>query len=489
MIDPASERFGPYELLAHLASGGMGDVYLAREVLEGGVERAVALKRLRADTTDDPGRQRRFLEEARIVALLAHPQIVPLLAFGSERGERFLAFEFVDGVTLRELLAANPGKGAPPDLAAFVAARVFEALAYAHGARDLRGRPLRIVHRDVSSTNVMIRTDGAVKLLDFGIARSSRHQRETHVGGVVGKRAYASPEQRAGLEVDHRSDIFSAGVLLHELVTGARPADLARVSDRVPGDLRVIVARCLEPDRARRFESAGEALASLESYLHRSAEPATPLRLAALVCDWLPEGARSAAARRAARLGPDATRTLGSTTSAAGEAPSLVSEPTVTARDPSPRAIGRGRGLLALLLLAAVVGASVVVLLARPGHRAAGPPANDPIERPERAKVDGQRSPPAPPQLAARPEPAPAPSAPVQRDEGAQTPGGFGFLSIRTTPWSQVFLGQRRLGATPLGRVRLPAGRHVLTLVHDELRKRIVVTIRSGQETRVVERL
>ena len=214
-------RFGHYRILSLLGAGGMGEVYLARDTRLG---RPVALKLLPARFTDDEERVRRFEREARAASALNHPNIITIYDIGAHEGAHYIATEFVDGRTLKQHAAE-----ARPDLteALGLALQIADALAAAHEAG--------IVHRDVKPENVMVRRDGYVKVLDFGLAKlAERAVSEgdpvgqsatalTETGAVMGTYAYMSPEQALGREVDSRSDIFSLGVVLYELVYGKPP--------------------------------------------------------------------------------------------------------------------------------------------------------------------------------------------------------------------------------------------------------------------------
>jgi hypothetical protein len=215
---------GRYQLIKRLAVGGMADIWLAQERGKKGYERTVVVKSLRDDVTDDDDLIPMFVEEARIAACLKHESIVELYEVGKFEGGHFLAMEFVFGRDLRALRErlADRGEKLPHKHAVAIVADVLEALYYAHHDATFEGRPLRVVHRDVSPQNVIVGFDGGVKLLDFGIAKAAAQLSRTRAGVLKGKYAYMSPEQVNLREVDHRADVFSAGVVLWELLTGRR---------------------------------------------------------------------------------------------------------------------------------------------------------------------------------------------------------------------------------------------------------------------------
>src|SRR5574341_702135 len=275
-----------YQVLSLLGAGGMGEVYLAQDTSLG---RKVALKLLPAEFTKDPDRVRRFKQEARAASALNHPNIITIYEIGEVQTEagglHFIATEFIDGQTLRERMRQHPLKLAE---SLDVALQVASALAAAHEAG--------IVHRDIKPENVMARKDGLVKVLDFGLAKPTAPkvaavesdaptapQVSTQSGMVIGTVAYMSPEQARGLKVERRTDVFSLGVMLYEMLAGRRPFEGATMSDVIaalltaeppplgqlcaeaPAELERIVGKCLAKDREDRYQTAEELIAELKS--------------------------------------------------------------------------------------------------------------------------------------------------------------------------------------------------------------------------------
>jgi serine/threonine-protein kinase len=305
-LDPTTShptRFGRYELLRLLARGGMGEVFLARMQGTAGWEKQLVIKRILPHLAEDPEFCRRFIDEARISVGLSHGNLVPVFELGEVEGSLFLAMEYVDGWDLRSLhRAALAGHTRMPDeLVAFVGAELCKGLAYVHHKRDDEGRPLGLVHRDVSPSNVLISRDGEVKLVDFGIATAHGRATLTATGELRGKLAYMSPEQARGERVDSRTDIFSLGVVMFELLTGQRPFDgandmelLRRIQegDRRPirslrpdlaPRLADIVERALAPRREDRFGEVEEMLMALMQLLFAETGPVTGSRLARFI--------------------------------------------------------------------------------------------------------------------------------------------------------------------------------------------------------------
>ncbi|HRI06947.1 MAG TPA: serine/threonine-protein kinase, partial [Nannocystaceae bacterium] len=217
-------RLADYELIDRLGSGGMAEVWMGRRIAGEGVYKAVAIKVLPAQRVGDERYRRMFNEEARISFLLSHSNIVQVFDLGQSDGQAFLVMEWVDGVNLAQLAELTRSRriAVPDGITAYVIGEVLQALAYAHTLTH-EGRPLAIIHRDVSPQNVLISVSGEVKLADFGIARVAHD--ETSGLFVKGKLRYMAPEQLAGQSRSPAVDLFAVGAMLHELLDGARFRD------------------------------------------------------------------------------------------------------------------------------------------------------------------------------------------------------------------------------------------------------------------------
>jgi serine/threonine protein kinase len=279
----AGSMLGPYLLGDRLGLGGMAEVYVAERAGPRGFAKRFAVKRILPELAQDARFVAMFCDEARICAALCHPNIVQVVDFGEANGELFMAMEFVDGVSLARLLRSVSARRErfPRPIALHVAHEVLRGLAFAHEAQDEHGRPLGIVHRDVSPGNVLIGRAGDVKLGDFGIVRSEFVDRRTYPGELKGKVGYMSPEQVMGTDVDPRSDLFTVGIILAEMLL-ARPlfsgqnefeiltniyeANLTGL-DRHAADLGPVVERMLRKalsrDPADRFQNALEFAGAL----------------------------------------------------------------------------------------------------------------------------------------------------------------------------------------------------------------------------------
>ncbi len=214
--------FPGLEILTKLSSGGMGDVLLARRRGVHGFEKLLAVKTIRGDLARRNDIRAMFHDEAKLVARLDHPAIAQVYDFGEEDGLLYLAMEYVPGLSLNKLLVKRQ-RPVPHLIAARIAADVCRGLHAAHQLTDVEGKPLGVVHRDVTPGNVILTFDGHVKILDFGIAfMNERESPDTQVGELKGKPSYMAPEQLRGERVDRRSDLYSLSVVLHEMLTGRK---------------------------------------------------------------------------------------------------------------------------------------------------------------------------------------------------------------------------------------------------------------------------
>jgi serine/threonine protein kinase len=294
------DRFGPYELLDRVAIGGMAEVFKAKRTGVEGFEKVVALKRILPHLSDNKEFLDMFVDEAKMVAGLAHPNIVQIYELDRIERSYYIAMEYVHGRDLRTIMrrAREKGLRMPLDLSLRVVSQVCAALEYAHRKKDDRGRPMEIVHRDVSPQNILISFEGDVKLVDFGIAKAATKASNTDRGALRGKLLYMSPEQAWGRTIDRRSDVFSLGIVLYEMVTETKPfigagteltiLELVRqcvitpareVNPRVPEALDRVIMKALARDPADRYQDAGQMQRGLERFL-RERPPVTARDLA-----------------------------------------------------------------------------------------------------------------------------------------------------------------------------------------------------------------
>ena len=301
------ESLERYKLVARLGQGGMAEVFLAAWEVAPFVHRPVVIKRLHPHFNEDTRLVQMFLDEARLLTQLDHPNVVKTLEAGVMEGRCCIAMEYLEGQPLHRVLRRAYQHGAlAPELAVSIAISMLDGLHYSHETTDAEGRPLEIVHRDVSPQNVFVTNDGQVKVLDFGIAKANSQQGRTATGIIKGKVGYIAPEQAAAEVVDRRADVWSVGVLLWEALAGARlfkaetdaatlglclqgaiPTAGSRRAD-LPIELDVILALALQRDRTKRYQTAGAMRSDLEQWLARAGHSRDARTIAALMKGLFP---------------------------------------------------------------------------------------------------------------------------------------------------------------------------------------------------------
>jgi Protein kinase domain len=315
-------RLGRYHLLRKLAVGGMAEIYLARVSGAGGFEKNVVLKRILPQLAESDEFFAMFMDEARIAATLQHPNLVHIYDAGQAGTDYFIAMEHLDGAdlhTVRRVLAERK-ENLPLQHAIFIVSAVAAGLHYAHEKLGLDGRPLHIVHRDVTPQNVFLTREGGVKLVDFGIAKATNRKSTTSYGTLKGKLAYMSPEQCRAEPVDRRSDVYALGILLYELTAGRRPHpgtseyELLReivegevpppsqVKPDYPADLEPIAMRALARDRADRYPNALAMEQDLEKFARRHELVGSTLAMAEFLAPVLSRAQEQAEMRYRRRL-------------------------------------------------------------------------------------------------------------------------------------------------------------------------------------------
>ncbi|QSQ17636.1 serine/threonine-protein kinase [Myxococcus landrumensis] len=459
-------RLGDYELLARIAAGGMGEVFIARRLGPAGIEQRVALKTVLPHLADDPLWRDRFIEEMRFAAMLSHPHIVHVSEMGWGDGRLFMAMALVEGVSLARLLRACRGVGHLPSvpLVRLLATGLCEALQYAHQLRSPSGEAAGLVHRDVNPANVLVSAQGAVLLGDFGIARPATSD-TTHGGRPWGKYPYMPPEQLDGVRpLDARVDVFAASVTLYETLTGVSPflretdeatiqairgtelpdVTLLRpdVSPRIAETLRRGAVR----ERGARLGSASELLDGL-----LDGPVARPSELGALVERLC--AAELEVFRRSEPVGDAApvTRTLRPVSARGFEG---VTPPWLNHL--GRRAVLGGLAVLTGGWWLLRQRGEAPVPMSSPGTTAlqVAPPST--VAQPA-APVEA-----APPKVSPR-SPVPAKAAEARGAAPApKAPEAIGFLTVDARPWAVVSVNGREVDRTPLARYPLPAGRHLV---------------------------
>jgi serine/threonine protein kinase len=480
------KAFGKYTLERRLGGGGMAEVFRARLHGPEGFEKDIALKLILPHFSSEPEFVEMFIREATLAAKLDHANIVRIHEFDQVQGRYYIAMELVDGKDLRRLLARSREIHRPLSVpeAASIALAICQGLAFAHGEL-IPGSP-EVVHRDISPHNIIVSKAGEVKITDFGIAKLASSAGVTKTGVIKGKAAYMSPEQARGEPVDKRSDLFSLGCVLWELLTGQRlftgDNDMAimrniqqgtvhppsRYNPDVTGELDEIVLKLLARDSNRRYAQASEVAADLEKI-----EGAGRSTLLVDLYRDLFSGVREGTGKLPA-VAANST---------------LASEiPTVSAEVISSPPAKTRRLWIAAAAATVVVAAMVAVFL---------PMLLDEPEKMPAPKLDAEAMAPAvklPPPVEPGPaegegireiEPAPVP-APTRAPTTVKKPTGS--LCLNAIPWAKVYRGKRFLGDTPLEDLKLPVGKHRLRLVNDELKvdRTVTVVILKNQTTRDV---
>ncbi|MCI0669648.1 MAG: protein kinase [Myxococcaceae bacterium] len=525
------QAFGQYRLVRKLATGGMADIFLAKQVGPQGFERNVVIKRLLPGLAEQPDFVAMFLDEARLAARLEHPHIVQIHDLGEIDGQYFLCMEYLAGEDLSHLLRSSLQRTLPVPLklAARIVSQAAHGLHHAHELTDEHGEPLDVVHRDVTPSNLFVTYQGHVKVLDFGIAKASSCISTTDAGTLKGKVLYLAPERVMARPADRRSDVYSLGLCLYEALTLTRPflrenelAILKAVLDGtcpkvselrpdVPPELEVIVARAMARQVEERYQSAAELAADLDEYLlgfttttvnaemrawmralvgeERLRSRSQLPRLSALhpamprLSDASASGATPAPGAKPRRLGAPTPPLLMPLEEALEEVTEYESRVLPWSTRRKRGALASGVGALLLLTAVALWVTGILPGALLPGAEdSASVVAGD--ARKESPALDAQghillveRK------AALLPITEDAPD--WSRRSEARRRAPTGRLTLDTVPWTDVFLGNRRLGETPLVEAVLPAGRHTLRLVNEQqgIKTTLKVEVREGRLT------
>ena len=351
------QHLGKYQLVRKLAAGGMAEVFLAKAAGPMGFEKTLVLKRILPNLAADPQFVQMFLAEAKLAASLNHPNIAQIFDFGQAEGAYFIAMEHVDGPNLRSVSRRSTERSIPlpVSLCAKIVSYACEALAYAHEFIDPRtATHLSVIHRDVSPENILLSRNGAVKVVDFGIAKAAGQAQPSKSGILRGKLSYMPPEQIQGKEVDHRADIFALGVVFYELMTGCKPFDartdvtilqailyeqmipaVARRPD-IPEPIARILQRALAKDPDARYPNCRHFQAELERFIVGTGEPVGAYQLASLVAQL--SGSSTALSSATPPVGAASNPGTTPQKGTAGALPSPSPRPTAPPSTPATRA-------------------------------------------------------------------------------------------------------------------------------------------------------
>ncbi len=526
----APEKLGKYRLLQLIATGGMGEVFLARQDGPAGFSKAVVIKRILRHLATDQSFVDMFVNEARLAGQLQHPNIVQIFELGHEGDDWYIAMEYVHGRPLHSIVdeSMKLGRRTDPRIAARICAQALQGLLFAHQLKDESGKPLGILHRDVTPDNVLVSFAGGVKLVDFGIAKAMNAQSSTRTGTLKGKVSYMAPEQfTLGATLDARTDLYAMGVTFHELLTNSRPPCVPESHEEAMTKPRVgfsrrhdlhaavndILERALYPNPKDRFASADEMARALEDFVSSTGDTLE----AAQVAEWLvglfgkeAADANSAVAPRPANPGTDVLSApfLIPNSAIAGDfvqsAPTMIEKrlqgPLRRDTDPPLKAVtavpaSRLPMIAAAGALLLLLGVVIAWGVKPPGgtvspDTSAVSAGGTPTERPERkhkSRID-------------RPAPvSPAVARSSTRDRTARSPRAMaeerpravrkrvvprpGRVTVKVNPWAEVIYEGRNYGVTPVAAITVPAGIATFTLRNKQgVTKKVSIKVPPGGE-------
>lgn len=294
--------FGKYFLMEKIAFGGMAEIYKAKTFGVDGFEKMLAIKKILPHYSSDREFISMLTDEAKLVVQLSHTNIVQVYDLGKVGDDYYISMEFIDGVNLREILyrAKELKEKLPLPICLFIASEICKGLDYAHSRKDASGKPLEIVHRDISPQNILVSFEGETKIADFGIAKAAQNVSETSSGTLKGKVTYMSPEQAVGKPIDPRADIFSVGLILYEMITGERfftgesqfevlkkirETNITQeiLSQKIPAEVVPVLAQALTYTQKNRYQSAGEFQIALTRLLYSRYHEFSPKQLSQLI--------------------------------------------------------------------------------------------------------------------------------------------------------------------------------------------------------------
>ena len=499
-LRPGTVFHGRYEILGPLGRGGMGMVYKARDRR---LDEVVAIKVLRPDFSNDPAMATRFRSEIKLARKVRHRNVCAIHDYGEDQGLLYISMEYIEGVDLKQVLKQSGAL--VPDRGYEVAIQIAEGLQAVHDAG--------IIHRDLKTPNIMSDGAGIARLMDFGVAKRVGEGAATVTGLIIGTPEYMSPEQAQGHKIDTRSDIYALGIVLYEIFTGQVPfrgetpisTILKHLNDPpplegpqaegIPESLKPVLRRCLAKDPADRYATArevGEALREARQPSRRQQPVATEVLRAPTLTRAIPPPRRRA-------LSP---WLLAIPLVAAGAFGLLLRKavpPDISAPPPTTMAASLGpmASVPAVLIdsgpTPGVAAPAALQPMATPTPMVRPSPAAStrPSVRPTRAPAVMPSSAPASAALQVRAAPTPIAAPPITLAAPTATlapaPVGPGLLQVVVKPWGEVHVDGRSAGTTPLDRLSLPSGTHVVTVRHplyEPWESR--VTIRAGQTERLV---
>jgi eukaryotic-like serine/threonine-protein kinase len=514
-----SKSLGKYTLQRKLATGGMAEVFLAQMAGPGGFQKRVVVKRILPQFCEDATFVTMFLGEATLAAQLSHPNLVQIFELGQEQGQYFLAMEYIDGPNLRTLARVTRELGEPltVGLAVKLVSLSAEGLHYAHELKDGSGRPMGLVHRDISPDNILLSRSGAVKVVDFGIAKATASPTATRSGVLKGKLAYMPPEQLDREMVDRRADVYALGIVLYELLSGLMPFDatsevsiiqavmgerpylsLSQRRPDLPDALVDIVNKCVAKDKQQRFDSAKALQLELERFLNATQQQVSSADLAALIERHFPPvnetPVEAGGMLESTQASPVELAPVPATLALKAPQPvPLQAIGTQTAEALAAARPGVSKAVLFVLLatLVALAGAGVLFLMRR---NPTGSSATVTLREvspltPAAAETPVSRAVLVDPAVTVA-EPDAGPSLAERSDAGvnqrkAETSAvatstiksANGKLSFRIRPFATVFLDGKLLGETPIPTQLIAVGKHHVRLVNEALNKDVAIEV------------
>ncbi|MFC1609443.1 protein kinase [Myxococcota bacterium] len=513
---PTITGSGRYELLRRIGVGGMGEVFLAHDTI---LDRKVVIKHLRAELSSDRKFVGMFLDEARAVARCEHPNIVRIFDIDIESERYFMALEWLEGWDLERIVRQTTATGnllpVPVIVSWMIAA--CRGLQAAHEAVTADGRALNLVHRDISPANLFVTSDGVLKILDFGVAKTAVQRRHTLIGSIRGKIAYMSPEQRRCDPLDRRSDIYSLGVVFHELLTGERlfppqSADAhviaqagvlppARDPEPLPEAIVRIAMRALNKNPALRYPSAQHLVDVLRAASREIGGPADDDQAAQLLTRLFPDGP-AATDQVGDQLEPTDHRHMGTPIAEGTPAIGLL-DPTVEVDDVakpdrngvhqpatvnlSPISSPPTRKLRArLLVIASPALVALIIAATWAWYTVDRNGVKPPLQKPSQSNAPSAAPSPDPKEATPDPPQKPAKIDTSQRKTAAKTTRkgkasartAQGRLTLQSFPWANVYIDGKLIGPTPIYNHPLPAKTFKIRLFNPEEKLEAVETIR-----------
>ncbi|MFO0597328.1 MAG: serine/threonine-protein kinase [Myxococcaceae bacterium] len=505
-----AETLGRYRLLRLLATGGMGEVFLARQEGPAGFTKTVVIKRILRHLATDQNFIDLFLNEARLAAQLQHPHIAQVFGLENEGNTWFIAMEYVHGRSLRDVIGTAKSKGLmiPPRIAARLASQALQGLHFAHELTDEKGRPLGILHRDVSPENLLVSFGGVVKLVDFGIARAVSGA-GARVGRPRGKLSYMAPELTVpGAIIDRRVDVYGLGVVLAEALTLEKPFDVPRLEvaqapregwvprESIPRGLNDVLVRALSPQADARFATAAAMSDALEAWLVSSSQTVVPGDIVGFLEALYGPAVMDVNAGVALGDGAPAITNVLSPRAPGGtqplSLPSLQPVRVPTEAPPATPADDRRQLVLSITVgtvTALLIGFLLLLALWPRNQVVTVPPAvalldagaHEPVAvvlptLVEYADDAGAEDPPPRPPKPDKPD-KPNVKPPVVAKKPQR-----GKVAVRVNPYAEVFFGGKSLGTTPFAPVEVPAGNATFVLKNSQLgvTRKVTVKVPAG---------